>query len=69
MSASEVSLSCVQSTYHCHCGFVTVGAFPVFDDLASTFDLDIQGSLYCLYVYTFPVFFYLAGDQVGGQGP
>ncbi len=23
------------------------GAYPVFDDLVSTFDLHIQGSLYC----------------------
>ncbi len=23
------------------------GAFPVFDDLVSTFDLNVQGSLYC----------------------
>ena len=29
------------------CQFGSFGAFPVFDDLVSTFHLNIEGSLYC----------------------
>ena len=31
--------------------FWSFGAFPDFDDLVSTFDLNIQGSLYCFSLY------------------
>ncbi len=46
LSTSEVSLLCIQSTYHCWV-FHSFGAFPVFDSLVSSLDLNIQGSLYC----------------------
>ena len=43
-------------------------AFPVFGDLLSTFDWNIQVSLYCQ-VYTLLVFFELASDQAERQSP
>ncbi len=44
------------------------GAFPVFNDLVSTFHLNIYGSLYC-YVYSLPAIFYLANDQAEREDP
>ncbi len=45
--ASGVSLSCLRSTF-VKCSKVSLGSFgvfPGFDDLESTFDLNIQGFL------------------------